>query len=117
VKNVGCIHPALQFAPSKQPIMNLSPIERLLLWYVREVRDHRGKWRVAKMISDRITLEGPLLERRSDLWWSLNPSDYGEHKLFWYGGLDKWDLFHLTRLVPQPRVIFDVGANFGYYSF
>src|SRR5262249_3812827 len=53
---------------------------------------------------------------REGLRWSLNPADFEHAALFWMGTMDKWELYHLRRLVRPGSVVLDVGANFGYYS-
>jgi FkbM family methyltransferase len=39
-----------------------------------------------------------------------------QRNLFWLGENDRWDTFHIKRLLPAGAVVCDVGANFGYYS-
>lgn len=53
---------------------------------------------------------------RGDQRWRLNPSDFVQADLFWLGRKDYWDIRHLRRLIPRGSVLFDVGANFGYYA-
>ncbi len=53
---------------------------------------------------------------RQGLRWVLNPSDYPQTALFWLGESDRWDIHHARSFVRPGAVIFDVGANFGYYS-
>jgi len=48
--------------------------------------------------------------------WRLNPSDYVQEDFFWLGTRDMWDLNHAGKFVRNGSVLFDVGANFGYYS-
>jgi FkbM family methyltransferase len=53
---------------------------------------------------------------RQGLRWVLDPSDFPQENLFWLGESDRWELFHARRMVGPGAVIFDVGANFGYYA-
>lgn len=53
---------------------------------------------------------------RSGQRWRLNPSDFVQADLFWLGSKDYWDTYHLRRLLQRGSVLFDVGANFGYYA-
>jgi FkbM family methyltransferase len=80
--------------------------------------DHRGKWRVISVLKH---LTPPLqkakvLAEREHLKWSIDPSDHVQSQLLWYGTKDRWEIYHLQRLVKPGSVILDIGANFGYYS-
>ena len=61
-------------------------------------------------------VDADLAVERQGLRWILNPSDFPQENLFWLGESDRWDLFHARRMVRPGSVIFDVGANFGYYA-
>lgn len=39
-----------------------------------------------------------------------------QRKLFWLGEYDRWDMYHVKRLIEPGARIFDIGANFGYYA-
>jgi FkbM family methyltransferase len=91
---------------------------RLLLGYSTRMPDHRGKWRVISFLKH---LTPPLQKtkvtvEREHLTWSIDPSDHVQSQLLWYGTKDKWEIYHLRRLLRPGAVIFDIGANFGYYS-
>ncbi|HEX5284654.1 MAG TPA: FkbM family methyltransferase [Bryocella sp.] len=79
---------------------------------------HRGQWKVhdglRRLLSPDVDCE--LEVERAGLRWLLNPSDYIHRNLFWLGTHDRWDTFHIKRMLPQGAVFFDVGSNFGYYS-
>jgi len=90
---------------------------RFLEWYGVHLK-HPGQWRVHAALRD---LLGPpasaeLPVERQGHRWVLNPSDYPQIDLFWLGVSDRWDLYHAVRFLRPGAVIFDVGANFGYYS-
>jgi hypothetical protein len=53
---------------------------------------------------------------RGQLRWVLNPSDFMQSALFWLGERDRWDMFQINRMLRHGAIIFDVGANFGYYA-
>lgn len=53
---------------------------------------------------------------RGGLRWILNPADCVHADIFWEGAKDRWDLYHVRRLLGPASVIYDVGANIGYYS-
>jgi len=91
---------------------------RLLLYYSSRMPDHRGKWRVISFLKQ---FTAPLQKAaitvdREHLTWRIDPSDYVQSQSFWYGTKDKWEILHLRQILSQGAVIFDVGANFGYYS-
>ena len=53
---------------------------------------------------------------RQGLVWKLNPSNFVEQDLYWLGVKDCWELYHSKLFLRSGEVIFDIGANFGYYS-
>ena len=79
---------------------------------------HRGQWFVHQKLRDllRADVDADLEVTRDGLRWVLNPSDYVQAPLFWLGTHDYWDIYHIKKLLRPGDVIFDVGANFGYYS-
>lgn len=92
---------------------------KALLWYGLTFPDHRGKWRLHKIL--RRFLKVDLIDRefkveRAGFTWQLNPSDYVRNDLFWLGEKDRWEIYHTKSFLKQGDIIFDVGANFGYYS-
>jgi len=64
----------------------------------------------------RIAIDEEIECLRGDLRWVLNPSDFMQDTVFWLGTCDIWKIYHLKRYLEEGCVIFDVGANFGYYS-
>lgn len=90
---------------------------RFLEWYGLHAR-HPGLWRVHAALRGLVKahVDADLPVERQGLRWVLNPSDFPQQDLFWLGESDRWDLFHARRLVGPGAVIFDVGANFGYYA-
>lgn len=90
---------------------------KALEFYGTRVR-HRGQWKVhdglRRLLSADVDCE--LQVERGGLRWLLNPSDYMHRSLFWLGTHDRWDTFHIKRLLPEGAVFCDIGANFGYYS-
>lgn len=99
-------------------MVGLSLIERGLVFYGTRVVDHPRKWwlhtRLRRLFN--VSIDQDIDVVREGLHWSLNPADFGHDSLFWLGTKDRWDIYHLRRLVPPDSVILDVGANFGYYS-
>ena len=90
---------------------------RFLEWYGLHGK-HPGQWRVHAALRNLLhaSVDAELPVERQGLRWVLNPSDFPHRELFWLGESDRWDLFHSRRLVKPGAVIFDVGANFGYYG-
>jgi FkbM family methyltransferase len=79
---------------------------------------HRGKWRIHEFLRSLLHADynGDLQVERQGLLWTLNPADFVQTHLYWTNEYEAWDLFHLYRWVQPGSVVFDVGANFGYYS-
>jgi FkbM family methyltransferase len=79
---------------------------------------HRGIWKVHDVLRNllKANIDRDLEVERGGLRWVLNPSDYVQRNLFWLGERDRWDTYHIRRLLTPGAVICDVGANFGYYS-
>lgn len=91
---------------------------RAVLAYSLYTPEHRGKWRIVDRLVNALDLrpKGPFVVQRGGRKWALSPQDYSNYDLFWFGAKDRWDLHHLERLLPDNATVFDVGANFGYYS-
>jgi FkbM family methyltransferase len=79
---------------------------------------HRGKWLIHDFLRNKLCadIDEELTVERNGLKWILNPSDYVHRDVFWYGTKDYWDVFHICNILKRDDVIFDLGANFGYYS-
>jgi hypothetical protein len=79
---------------------------------------HPGQWRVHRYLRNllRADIDRDLEVTRRGLKWLLNPSDYMQSDFFWLGSLEGWDTYHALKLLRPQSVIFDIGANFGYYS-
>jgi FkbM family methyltransferase len=79
---------------------------------------HPGQWRVHARLREALhaNIDRYMEVERRGLRWVLNPFDYVQQNLFWLGEHDRWDLFHVKRLLAPDAVICDIGANFGYYS-
>lgn len=90
---------------------------KALIFYGTRMQ-HRGKWKVHNVLRNllKADIDRDLEVERGGLRWILNPSDYVQRDLFWLGERDRWDTYHIKRLLPPGAVICDVGANFGYYS-
>jgi FkbM family methyltransferase len=80
--------------------------------------NHLGKWRIHAYL--RSILLSPcdcnLEVERQGLRWVLNPADFVQTHLYWTNEYEPWDLLHISKWVHPGAVVFDVGANFGYYS-
>ena len=102
------------------------PVRRLhslliatLLFYGVHGPRHRGKYWLHKRIRKLLKVSiGPndVKVARAGLWWLLNPADFTQEDFFWLGTYDTWKVFHILRRLEPHSVIFDIGANFGYYS-
>jgi len=79
---------------------------------------HPGHWRVvdAAVKLLRLSATGDREVIRGGLRWWLDPQDLQQANLFWAGGMDRWEIFHLLRHLRGDWTFLDVGANFGYYS-
>src|ERR1035437_2766170 len=96
----------------------LSLADRILLFYGVNTPNHPRKWWVHAHLRTlfRTAPVGEFEVERNGLRWRLNPADFEHENLFWLGGMDKWDIYHMNTLLLPGSVFFDVGANFGYYS-
>lgn len=96
----------------------LSFTERMLVFYGAVLPNHPRKWLVHASLRRlfNVNIDKELQVVRNGLNWSLNPSDFEHENLFWLGGMDRWDIFHLQSLLSSGSVFYDIGANFGYYS-
>lgn len=94
-----------------------SPLLKVIEFYGTRLH-HRGQWRVftkLRRLFD-MNVDSDFEVKRAGLRWVLNPADYTQSEFFWLGQKDAWQTYHAKRLVKPGAVIFDVGANFGYYS-
>jgi FkbM family methyltransferase len=94
-----------------------SALFRLLEFYGTRVH-HRGQWRVHTMLRRMFKpdVDADFQVTRGGLRWQLNPSDFVQADLFWFGHKDYWETHHLRNLLQRGSVLFDVGANIGYYA-
>ena len=94
-----------------------SLIFRTLEFYGTRI-NHPGQWLIHEKLRNlfRVQVDADLEVTRDGLKWILNPSDFMQSGLFWLGAQDRWDIYQIKRRLKPGAVIFDVGANFGYYS-
>lgn len=80
--------------------------------------NHRGQWLIHEKLRKllHVDVDTELEIQRDGLRWTLNPSDHMHAGVFWLGAQDYWDIYHIKRFLKPGDIIFDVGANFGYYS-
>lgn len=90
---------------------------KALLFYGTRIH-HRGQWRVHAKLRQLLdaNVDCEVEVERAGLRWVLNPSDDVQRDLFWLGVRDRWEVYHIKRLLPPGAVVCDVGANFGFYS-
>jgi FkbM family methyltransferase len=94
-----------------------SLIWKMLEFYGTRI-NHRGKWRVHPFLRSmlRANSDCDLEVTRQGKRWCLNPSDFVQSHLYWTAEYESWDVMQLSRWVHPGAVVFDIGANFGYYS-
>jgi len=90
----------------------------MLLWYARNVPYHPYKQQISKRLrqSFQISLQGEYVEMRGGLRWAMDAGDYTQQDLFWCGAKDAGEIREALQCMPRNGVMFDLGANFGYYS-
>jgi FkbM family methyltransferase len=95
-----------------------SAIQAILLWYARHVPHHPYKQQVSKRLRQifNISLTGEYAETRGGLRWAMDAADYTQRDLFWSGAKDAAEIHEALRCMPKGGVMFDLGANFGYYA-
>src|SRR5262245_22412801 len=94
-----------------------SALIRILEFYGTRVR-HRGQWRVHTILRRILKpdVDADFQVTRGGLRWRLNPSDFVQADLFWFGHKDYWETHHLRKMLQRGSVLFDIGANIGYYA-
>jgi FkbM family methyltransferase len=79
---------------------------------------HRGQWWVhghlRRLLDADIDAECDVV--RNGRRFVLNPGDFVQRDFFWFGEQDGMEPRVLARLLTPGSVLFDVGANFGYYA-
>jgi hypothetical protein len=96
-------------AEMKEVLLNENDLPlsaRMLLRYSTHVPDHRGKWRVISLLKHLTpTLQkAKVIVERENLTRSIDPSDHVQSQLLWYGTKDKWEIYHLRRLLYPGAV-------------
>jgi FkbM family methyltransferase len=93
-------------------------IQSILLWYARHVPYHPYKQQISKRLRQifHISLTGEWVETRGGLRWAMDAGDYTQQDLFWSGAKDATEIHEALRHMPKGGVMFDLGANFGYYA-
>lgn len=84
--------------------------------YPYRLRYERAKWRFAHWLQRVLGLSNPreVVDTREGIRWALDPNDYQQASFLWLW--ERWDKHHMLRFVNRDSVIFDIGANFGYYA-
>jgi FkbM family methyltransferase len=79
---------------------------------------HKGQWwvhgQLRRLLGADIDADCDVV--RSGRRFVLNPRDFVQRNLFWFGEEDRMEPQVLARLLTPGSVLFDIGANFGYYS-
>lgn len=93
-------------------------VRNILLWYARYVPYHPYKPQISKRLRQilKISLKGEFEETRAGLRWAMDAADYSHQDLFWSGAKDVAEIREALRCMPKGGVMFDLGANFGYYA-
>ena len=93
------------------------PIVSALTFYGTRIK-HPGQERVHSWLRSRFAadVDRACDVERAGLKWRLNPHDYIQRSLFWFGEYDRWDFHHFATFAAPGSTVLDVGANFGYYS-
>lgn len=90
---------------------------RLLEFYGTRLH-HRGQWWVhghlRRLFHADIDAECHVV--RNGRRFVLNPANFVQRNFFWFGEVDRREPHVLAQLLTPGSVLFDVGANFGYYA-
>jgi FkbM family methyltransferase len=99
------------------PIQRDDVLFKLLEFYGTRLH-HRGQWWVhrhlRRLLGADIDAECHVV--RNGRRFVLNPGDFVQRDFFWFGEQDRMEPRVLARLLTSGSVLFDVGANFGYYA-
>ena len=93
------------------------PVVSALVFYGTRLK-HPGQERIHSWLRKRMRVDvnSACDVERVGLKWRLNPHDFTQRNLFWFGERDRWDFHHFARLAKPGATVFDIGANFGYYA-
>jgi FkbM family methyltransferase len=99
------------------PMQRDDVLFKLLQFYGTRLH-HRGQWWVhghlRRLLDANIDAECDVV--RNGRRFVLNPDDFVQHDFFWFGEQDAMEPRVLARLLTPGSILFDVGANFGYYA-
>jgi FkbM family methyltransferase len=91
-------------------------IEKVLQWYAQLLPQHHGKNRLIRF-ADRLRFSrGTQKVNRDNITWFLDTSDHIQWHLFYYGIYEPEETRWIKQYIQPGMVVFDVGANIGYYS-
>lgn len=96
-------------------------IEKALLGYSLYLPYHPGKWRVVEALVKLFGLldldaETAVTVRRQGVRWKLRKRCLVQRALYYFGVYEIHETRWLLKTLSPDWCVFDVGANFGYYS-
>lgn len=96
-------------------------LNRLLLAYGLRLPYHSGKWRIVERLYRALGLDGWLAGReetveRGGVKWRINPVSLVQRSLYYLGFYERHETNWVLAQAKPGWTVFDVGANFGYYS-
>jgi len=91
-------------------------LDKILLWYVKNIPHHRGKKKLIRF-ADRFRLHKGIQKiSRGGITWLIDTADLIQWHLFYYGSYEPEETQWMKQYIQPGMVVFDVGANIGYYT-
>jgi FkbM family methyltransferase len=91
-------------------------VSRVLLFYARNVPNHRGKWRIFRFFATKLCPYGVSLINRNGAKIRVDPNDYIGQCICFDGAFEPLSLQLAAKLMENGGNFLDVGANIGLYT-
>lgn len=91
---------------------------KIIDWYVQRYPFPFKGWKYFYSFLHLLQLDSKRYKKKiaDDLHLWVNPSDHIQKEVFWYGHYEKAAIQTLCMLTEEKHIVFDIGANIGYYT-